>query len=77
MQIYSLPAEQNRIPAQPRAIALGIFDGAHLGHQAVITAAVATGYLPPRHGDHQTAAAAHLPAGDHQTDGTLRRRGTV
>lgn len=44
MQIYSLPAEQNRIPSQLRAVALGIFDGAHLGHQAVITAAAATGY---------------------------------
>ena len=44
MEIFSLPAEQNRIPSHKRAIALGIFDGIHLGHRAVISNAAATGY---------------------------------
>ncbi len=44
MQIYSLPTEQNQIPIRRRAVALGIFDGIHLGHRAVISRATATGY---------------------------------
>ncbi len=44
MQVYSLPAEQTRIPATPRAVALGVFDGVHLGHRAVIMQAVDTDY---------------------------------
>ncbi len=38
MNIYSLPTQQNSIPATARAIALGVFDGLHIGHRAVIAA---------------------------------------
>ncbi|MCL2884883.1 MAG: hypothetical protein FWF49_05300, partial [Oscillospiraceae bacterium] len=37
MDIYHYP--QDSIPACPRAVALGLFDGVHLGHRAVIAAA--------------------------------------
>ncbi len=40
MNIYSLPAQQNSIPDIPRAVALGVFDGVHIGHRAVIAAAI-------------------------------------
>lgn len=40
MNIYSLPKEQNCIPNTPRAVALGVFDGVHIGHRAVIGAAL-------------------------------------
>lgn len=40
MNIYSLPAQQNSIPPAPRAVALGVFDGVHIGHRAVIAAAI-------------------------------------
>ncbi len=36
---YSLPAPAG-LPRVPRAVALGIFDGVHLGHRAVISRAV-------------------------------------
>jgi riboflavin kinase/FMN adenylyltransferase len=40
MRIAHSPAQVER---QPRAVAIGMFDGVHLGHRAVIEAAVATG----------------------------------
>ena len=43
MDIYHLPAEQPPAPACPRSIALGIFDGLHSGHRAVIAAALHAG----------------------------------
>ena len=43
MTIANDPAGLER---RPRAIAIGTFDGVHLGHQAVIEAAVATGEQP-------------------------------
>lgn len=39
LKMYQLPSDAD-IPAEPRAIALGIFDGVHLGHRAVISHAV-------------------------------------
>lgn len=39
MKIYALPAMENILPTVPRAVALGIFDGLHLGHRQVILAA--------------------------------------
>lgn len=39
MEIYHLPTDQNRIPNRPRSVALGIFDGVHIGHRAVIAQA--------------------------------------
>lgn len=35
-----------QLPARPRAVAIGTFDGVHLGHQAVIRAAVDSGLVP-------------------------------
>ena len=40
MRIYSLPAEAAAIADTPRTVALGVFDGVHLGHRAVISRAV-------------------------------------
>ena len=42
MDVYRLPLDRNRIPSHARAVALGIFDGVHLGHRAVITQANTT-----------------------------------
>jgi riboflavin kinase / FMN adenylyltransferase len=38
--------ELGELGAQPRAVALGTFDGVHLGHRRVLEAAVAAGELP-------------------------------
>jgi riboflavin kinase/FMN adenylyltransferase len=35
-----------RLPPTPRAVAIGTFDGVHLGHRAVVRAAVAAGPAP-------------------------------
>jgi riboflavin kinase / FMN adenylyltransferase len=35
-----------QLPARPRAVAIGTFDGVHLGHQAVVRAAVDSGLVP-------------------------------
>jgi riboflavin kinase/FMN adenylyltransferase len=40
MRIAHAPTQLER---QPRAVAIGTFDGVHLGHRAVVNAAVATG----------------------------------
>ncbi len=37
MQTYSLTSVNTRFPATPRAVALGLFDGMHIGHRAVIS----------------------------------------
>lgn len=36
----------DRLPARPRAVAIGTFDGVHLGHRAVVRAAVESGLTP-------------------------------
>ncbi len=36
MQTYHLTAASARFPETPRAVALGLFDGVHIGHRAVI-----------------------------------------
>ena len=43
MTVARAPAE---LEQQPRSVAIGTFDGVHLGHQAVIRAAVAAGGRP-------------------------------
>ena len=40
MTTHHLTAEQLHIPAVPRSVALGLFDGLHPGHRQVIVAAV-------------------------------------
>lgn len=40
MRTYQLMQDINQIPRTPRAIALGVFDGVHIGHRAVISRAV-------------------------------------
>ncbi len=43
MQTYRLPQDTAVIPATDRVIALGLFDGVHIGHRAVIAEAVRVG----------------------------------
>jgi riboflavin kinase/FMN adenylyltransferase len=43
VNVARTPAE---LPQQPRAVAIGTFDGVHLGHRAVIRAAVDAGHTP-------------------------------
>lgn len=43
MRIAHSPAQVER---QPRAVAIGTFDGVHLGHRAIVRAAVETGLAP-------------------------------
>lgn len=43
MKIAHAPTQLER---QPRAVAIGAFDGVHLGHRAVIATAIATGLAP-------------------------------
>jgi riboflavin kinase/FMN adenylyltransferase len=43
MRIAHAPSQVER---QPRAVAIGTFDGVHRGHQAIVAAAVATGLAP-------------------------------
>ncbi len=43
MRIAHAPSQLDR---RPRAVAIGTFDGVHLGHRSVIAAAVATGLAP-------------------------------
>lgn len=43
MTIFRLPTDADRIPAVDRVVALGLFDGVHIGHRAVIAQAVRTG----------------------------------
>ncbi len=43
MTIYHLPTDTDRIPALGRAVALGLFDGMHIGHRAVVAEAIRAG----------------------------------
>lgn len=43
MTIYRLPTDTDRIPAEGRAVALGLFDGMHIGHRAVVAEAIRAG----------------------------------
>ena len=43
MKVAYTPAE---LPRQPRSVAIGTFDGVHLGHRAVVGAAVDAGSTP-------------------------------
>ena len=36
MQLYTLESIDTRFPSTPRAVALGLFDGMHIGHRAVL-----------------------------------------
>lgn len=44
MTIYRLPTDVDRVPAMERSVALGLFDGVHIGHRAVVAEAVRTGH---------------------------------
>ena len=43
MTVYHLPTDTNRIPSKNRAVALGLFDGMHIGHHAVVGEAIRAG----------------------------------
>ncbi len=43
MEIFYLPGDNNRIPPTPRVVALGLFDGMHIGHRAVVAEAIRLG----------------------------------
>lgn len=43
MTIYHLPSDTDRIPAIGRTVALGLFDGMHIGHRAVVAEAIRAG----------------------------------
>lgn len=43
MTVYHLPPDTERIPAIGRTVALGLFDGMHIGHRAVVAAAIRAG----------------------------------
>ncbi len=40
---YRLPTDNHIIPATPRVVALGLFDGIHIGHRAVVAEAIRLG----------------------------------
>ncbi len=44
MTIYHLPTDTNRVPAVGRTVALGLFDGMHIGHRAVVAEAIRAGH---------------------------------
>lgn len=46
MQTYRIPTTSS-IPSRPRAVALGFFDGVHIGHRAVISRAVGVAGTAP------------------------------
>jgi riboflavin kinase/FMN adenylyltransferase len=43
MRIAHAPSQVER---QPRAVAIGTFDGVHLGHRAIVRTVVETGLAP-------------------------------
>lgn len=43
IELYTLPAQADRLPEEKQIIALGLFDGLHIGHRAVINRAVLHG----------------------------------
>lgn len=43
MDLYHMPTPADRIPDKPRSVALGLFDGIHIGHRAVIAEAIRAG----------------------------------
>ncbi len=47
MNIYALPKQLHTVTDTPRIIALGVFDGIHIGHRAVLTRALLSPDLSP------------------------------
>lgn len=47
MNVYTLPIQQHTVPDCPRAIAVGMFDGLHIGHRAVLSSALMQENLTP------------------------------
>ena len=44
MKIYRLPTDESAVPEHERSVALGLFDGIHIGHRAVIASARLAGH---------------------------------
>ncbi len=47
MNVYALPTQLHAVPAADRIIAVGVFDGVHIGHSAVLTKALMVHNLTP------------------------------
>ena len=47
MNAYRFPSEATALPSVDRAVAIGVFDGVHLAHRAVIGQVVAIEGLTP------------------------------
>ncbi|MBQ3134148.1 MAG: riboflavin biosynthesis protein RibF [Clostridia bacterium] len=47
MDIYRLSAEQSNLPAHPRSIAIGVFDGVHRAHREVIEQVIGVEGMTP------------------------------
>ncbi len=47
MNVYSIPTQSHTIPAADRIIAIGVFDGIHIGHRTVLSRALMEHDLTP------------------------------
>lgn len=47
MNVYALPTQLNMVPGKERIVAIGVFDGVHIGHRAVLTRALNDGRFSP------------------------------
>lgn len=72
MNVYALPRQLHTVTTTPRIIALGVFDGVHIGHRAVLTRALLHPDLSPAvftfHGIERVKAGGMLQTNEEQRD---------